>query len=200
MTGKKPRYQDALGHPLVRKARAFAAEAHGRHQQVRRYTQEDYIVHPQAVAEQVASYLPEPEVLAAAWLHDVVEDTDVEPEEIRALFGEDVADLVAQLTSGPHSAELERAERKLIDRLRLEQADQRAQTIKLADIIDNTRTLVARDPEFAAQYLPEKYAMLQVLKAGHPELFEQARQIIEQGLQELEQLRMTINQASCGNS
>lgn len=178
----------AMQHPLVERARRFASDAHGRHEQVRRYTNEDYIVHPQAVAERVAEYLPEPEVLAAAWLHDVVEDTDVDLDEIRALFGDEVALLVGQLTSGPHGSELERSERKLIDRRQLEQADTRAKTIKLADIIDNTHTIAERDPEFAALYLPEKYAMLQVLKQGNPELFAEARQIIERGLQQLEQL------------
>ncbi|SEF53725.1 HD domain-containing protein [Oceanospirillum linum] len=178
----------AMQHPLVERARQFASDAHGRHEQVRRYTNEDYIVHPQAVAERVAEFLPEPEVLAAAWLHDVVEDTDVDLDEIRQLFGDEVALLVEQLTSGPHSDDLERAERKLLDRMQLQQADKRAKTIKLADIIDNTNTIAERDPEFAALYLPEKYAMLQVLKQGRPELFALARQIIEEGLQQLDQL------------
>ncbi|WP_417596612.1 HD domain-containing protein [Oceanospirillum sp.] len=178
----------AMQYPLVERARQFASDAHGRHEQVRRYTNEDYIVHPQAVAERVAEFLPEPEVLAAAWLHDVVEDTDVDLDEIRHLFGDDVALLVEQLTSGPHSDDLARAERKLLDRMQLQQADKRAKTIKLADIIDNTNTIAERDPEFAALYLPEKYAMLQVLKQGRPELFALARQIIEEGLQQLDQL------------
>jgi len=180
--------EGAMQHPLVERARQFASDAHGRHEQIRRYTNEAYIVHPQAVAERVAEFLPQPEVLAAAWLHDVVEDTDVALEEIHQLFGEEVALLVDQLTSGPHSKELERAERKLLDRMQLEQADIRAKTIKLADIIDNTHTIAERDPEFAALYLPEKYAMLQVLKQGNPELFALARQIIEEGLQQLTEL------------
>lgn len=176
---------ESMQHPLVEKARQFASDAHGRLEQVRRYTNEDYIVHPQAVAERVAACLPDPEVLAAAWLHDVVEDTDVDLEEIRLLFGDEVALLVEQLTSGPHDPALDRAERKRIDRQQLAQADTRAKTIKLADIIDNTDTIAERDPEFAALYLPEKYAMLQVLKQGDPELFALARQIIESGLRQL---------------
>lgn len=189
-TKKRSEHQPAsLQHPLVEKARIFATDAHGRHEQVRRYTNEDYIVHPQAVAERVAEVIPEPEVLAAAWLHDVVEDTDVDLAEIEQLFGAEVALLVRQLTSGPHDPELARAERKLLDREQLAQADIRAKTIKLADIIDNTHTIADRDPEFAALYLPEKFAMLQVLKQGHPELFELAKSIIEDGLYQLEQLR-----------
>ena len=119
----------SMTHPLVEKARQFATDAHGRHEQIRRYTNEDYIVHPQAVAERVSEFLSQPEVLAAAWLHDVVEDTDVNIEEIRQLFGDDVALLVDQLTSGPHGSELARAERKLLDREQLQQADIRAKTI-----------------------------------------------------------------------
>jgi (p)ppGpp synthase/HD superfamily hydrolase len=181
----------SMTHPLVEKARQFATDAHGRHEQIRRYTNEDYIVHPQAVAERVSEFLWQPEVLAAAWLHDVVEDTDVNIEEIRQLFGDDVALLVDQLTSGPHGSELARAERKLLDREQLQQADIRAKTIKLADIIDNTHTIADRDPEFAARYLPEKYAMLQVLKQGHPALFKLAKSIVEKGLHQLEQLSQT---------
>jgi len=181
----------SMTHPLVEKARQFATDAHGRHEQIRRYTNEDYIVHPQAVAERVSEFLPQPEVLAAAWLHDVVEDTDVNIEEIRQLFGDDVALLVDQLTSGPHGSDLARAERKLLDREQLQQADIRAKTIKLADIIDNTHTIADRDPEFAARYLPEKYAMLQVLKQGNPALFKLAKSIVEEGLHQLEQLNQT---------
>ena len=98
---------------------------------------------------------------------------------------------MALLTFGPHDSGLERAERKYLDRQQLAKADIRAKTIKLADIIDNTHTIADRDPEFAALYLPEKYAMLQVLKQGNPVLFQQAKAIIEQGLYKLEQLRQT---------
>jgi len=175
-----------MNHPLVQKAREFASDAHGRHEQVRRYTNEAYIVHPQAVVERVAIVLPDPIVLAAAWLHDVVEDTDVALIEIEQHFGGDVALLVEQLTTGPHPAHLSREQRKQKDRKQLQDACQAAQTIKLADIIDNTYTIAQRDPEFASLYLPEKKSMLQVLILGHPKLFAVAEKIIEEGLSELD--------------
>ena len=174
-----------MNHPLVERAREFASDAHGRHEQVRRYTNEAYIVHPQAVAERVAGVLPDPIVLAAAWLHDVVEDTEVQLAEIEHHFGLEVAALVEQLTSGPHPPHLSRKQRKQKDREQLHAASAAAKTIKLADIIDNTHTITERDPEFAALYLPEKRRMLQVLGNGHSELYAMAEQIIEQGLQQL---------------
>lgn len=170
-------------HPMVVKARAFASDAHSRHGQVRRYTNEAYIVHPQAVVETVSAVLSVPEALAAAWLHDVVEDTDVELKEIEQHFGVQVAQLVEQLTTGPHPAHLSREQRKQIDRQQLRMACDIAQTIKLADIIDNTDTIADRDPEFAALYLPEKKSMLAVLINGHPTLYARAETIIEEGLQ-----------------
>jgi hypothetical protein len=48
----------------------------------------------------------------------------------------------------------------------------RAQTIKLADLIDNTKTIVARDPKFAKVYLREKIALLHVLTKGDPTLMK----------------------------
>ncbi|MBB1489523.1 HD domain-containing protein [Oceanospirillum sediminis] len=178
----------ALNHPLVIKARDFASDAHGRHGQIRRYTNEAYIVHPQAVVETVSRVLSEPEALAAAWLHDVVEDTDVELSDIELHFGEQVALLVDQLTTGPHSPHLSREQRKRKDRQQLGAACQIAKTIKLADIIDNTHTIADRDPEFAALYLPEKKSMLEVLVAGDPGLYAQAEAIIEEGLLLLDSL------------
>lgn len=178
----------ALNHPLVIKARDFASDAHGRHGQIRRYTNEAYIVHPQAVVETVSGVLEEPEALAAAWLHDVVEDTDVELSEIELHFGEQVALLVDQLTTGPHPPSMSRAQRKQKDRQQLGAACQIAKTIKLADIIDNTHTIADRDPEFAALYLPEKKSMLEVLMTGDPGLYAQAEAIIEEGLLLLDSL------------
>lgn len=173
---------DLMQHPLVQQAREFAADAHGRLEQVRRYTNQPYIVHPQAVAERVAMVLANPVALAAAWLHDVVEDTDVELAEIEALFGPEVALLVGQLTVAQHPPHLSRDERKHLDRRRLQQAETEAKTIKLADIIDNTHTIAERDPEFAALYLPEKKSMLEVLTEGDVQLYALAEQIINDGL------------------
>lgn len=83
---------------LEARAHAFATDAHGDIDQRRKYTGEPYIVHPIAVAELVRSVPHTPEMIAAALLHDVVEDTPVTIEGIETEFGARVAELVGWLT------------------------------------------------------------------------------------------------------
>jgi (p)ppGpp synthase/HD superfamily hydrolase len=85
-----------------------------------------------------------PEMLAAAWLHDVVENTKTTVEDIRLLFGAAIANFVDQLTDVSRSFDGNRARRKALDRAHLAKASQEAQTIKLADLIDNSPRLWAR--------------------------------------------------------
>jgi len=74
---------------LARSARAFAQEAH--EGQRRKQTGEPFVRHPIAVAELLAERGCDTEVLAAAYLHDVVEKTEVGLDEIRDRFGSGVA-------------------------------------------------------------------------------------------------------------
>jgi (p)ppGpp synthase/HD superfamily hydrolase len=95
------------------------------------------------------------EMVAAAWLHDLVEDTAVPLSLIRAEFGAQVARLVNELTAVSAPADGDRAARKALDRAHTAQASAAAQTIKAADLISNLRTVEARDPQFAAIYMRE---------------------------------------------
>ena len=79
---------------LVEKALQFASEAHGSIGQKRKYTGEDYIVHPIEVMEIVKSVPHTQEMLAAALLHDTVEDTPATFEDIEREFGHEVCILV----------------------------------------------------------------------------------------------------------
>ena len=67
----------------IERAAEFAKAAHEGIDQRRKYTNEPYIVHPQLVAEIVSSVTDDEDMICAAWLHDVVEDTPVTLEEIR---------------------------------------------------------------------------------------------------------------------
>ncbi len=60
---------------LIERAKVFATQAHQRIDQRRKYNNQPYHVHLEAVAKLVASVTDEAEMIAAAWLHDVVEDT-----------------------------------------------------------------------------------------------------------------------------
>ncbi len=172
---------------LEEQARRYATKAHADAGQRRKYTDEPYIVHPAAVVELVRSVCDDEEMLAAAWLHDTVEDTPNTLNDIRNDFGERVASLVEMLTNRGATAGQNRAARKLAHFRHTQQASPDAQTIKLADIIDNTRSIVHFDPHFARVYLNEKRVQIQLLTAGNRTLWQQAEQVIEQGISQLSQ-------------
>jgi len=170
---------------VVAKAAEYARLAHESIDQRRKYTNEPYIVHPQAVAATVSSVTDDPATIAAAWLHDVVEDTPITLDQLTDEFGADIAGLVSDLTNASTQEHGNRQQRKAIDRQHTAQADPRAKTVKLADLIDNLSDIVAAAPGFARLYLGEKQLQLQVLTEGHPELYQRAQEIIEKGLQAL---------------
>src|SRR5210317_2166475 len=115
----------------------FATKAHG--DQKRKYTNDPYIVHPIAVSEIVKTVAHTDEMVAAALLHDVVEDTDVTLDQIKDKFGSKVAELVGWLTDISRPEDGNRKTRKTLDREHSAEAPADAQTIKLADLIHNTK-------------------------------------------------------------
>jgi (p)ppGpp synthase/HD superfamily hydrolase len=161
------------------KALAFATKAHGDIDQRRKYTNAPYIEHPVAVADIVRGVCDDPEVVAAAYLHDVVEDTPVALEEIRAAFGDRVAELVFWVTDKSKPGDGNRDIRKAIDRDHIAEAPAEAQTIKLADVIHNTATIEQYDPDFARVYRHEKRRLLDVLTLGDPTLMARAREQLQ---------------------
>ena len=161
---------------MEERAKRFATAAHTSIDQRRKYTGEPYIAHPAAVVELVRSVPHSEAMLAAAWLHDTVEDTPVALEDIEREFGAEVAALVEQLTDVSRPEDGNRRIRKAIDRAHTAQASPEAKTIKLADLIDNSRTITALDPGFARVYLVEKAALLDVLQEGDAVLLAMARQ------------------------
>jgi (p)ppGpp synthase/HD superfamily hydrolase len=145
---------------VVEQARTFAIAAHSACGQVRKYTGEPYHVHPAEVAWIVEQAGGTEAQRAAAWLHDVVEDTDVSIELIEQMFGTYVAELVGWLTDVSKPEDGNRAERKAIDREHTAQASLDAKMIKLADLISNTSSIVEHDEKFAKVYLAEKRLLL----------------------------------------
>ena len=157
---------------LVKKARAFAEKAHFNQQ--RKYSGLPYIVHPVEVMEIVKSVPHDEEMLAAALLHDVVEDTNISIEQIEQEFGSGVARLVDDLTDISKPSDGNRATRKAIDRAHSARASARAQTVKLADLISNSADIAENDPGFAKVYLAEKMLLLEVLTKGDKTLHYRA--------------------------
>jgi (p)ppGpp synthase/HD superfamily hydrolase len=163
---------------MVERARVFATAAHAAVGQVRKYTFEPYIVHPAEVAKIVRDAGGSEAMIAAAWLHDTVEDTDVTIETIRAEFGVEVAELVGWLTDVSRPEHGNRAHRKALDRAHSAAAPAEAQTVKLADLIANTRSIMAHDAAFAKTYLEEKRLLLAVMTKGDARLMAEARKFI----------------------
>jgi (p)ppGpp synthase/HD superfamily hydrolase len=163
---------------MVERARVFATAAHAAVGQVRKYTFEPYIVHPAEVAKIVRDAGGSEAMVAAAWLHDTVEDTGVTIETIRAEFGVEVAELVGWLTDVSRPEHGNRAHRKSLDRAHSAAAPAEAQTVKLADLIANTRSIMAHDAAFAKTYLEEKRLLLAVMTKGDARLMAEAKKFI----------------------
>jgi len=163
---------------LINEALIFATEKHAG--QSRKYTGQPYIFHPISVA-MIVMETPNhtEEMVAAALLHDVVEDCGVPPEEVGVRFGQSVQKLVYWLTDIARPEDGNRAQRKALERAKWARCDMPgAKTVKLADLLDNTSSIIARDPKFATVYLEEKRLMLPLLEGGDSGLLERARATI----------------------
>ena len=148
---------------------AFAATAHT--DQRRKYDGLPYITHPIHVMMILhKAGIKDEDMLIAAVLHDVVEDTPCSSEAIYRRFGERVAMLVGELTDVYTSKaypQFNRAKRKELERQRIALTSAEAQTIKYADFISNTMSIVPNDPGFARTYLDEKEKILAVARKGN---------------------------------
>jgi guanosine-3',5'-bis(diphosphate) 3'-pyrophosphohydrolase len=134
-------YKPDVDRALIARAFDYAARAH--EGQVRQSGQE-FIYHPWGVAKILAGLQLDEATLAAALLHDVVEDTDTDPDEIRAEFGDEIAQLVAGVTklTRVQFQSREHAEAENYRKLIVAMAeDVRVILIKLADRLHNLRTI-----------------------------------------------------------
>jgi guanosine-3',5'-bis(diphosphate) 3'-pyrophosphohydrolase len=165
---------------LLDEAISFAALAHAG--QLRKYTGEPYIVHPIEVMSIVHRHGGTEEMKIAAVLHDVVEDCSFSLDTIRRFFGNVVEELVDGLTdqfTKENYPELNRDERKARERERLAGSLPMVQTIKYADLISNTASIVAHDKNFARKYL------LLVMNEGDEELLALALRSVTEGQTQL---------------
>jgi (p)ppGpp synthase/HD superfamily hydrolase len=176
---------------ILEKIRDFADEAHG--DQMRKYSPERYIVHPVRVMEMLQNYNSNLPVLAAALLHDVLEDTEVGRKEIldflRALMSNGQAQktlaLVEELTDVYIKKDyplLNREQRKRKELDRIIRTSPEAQTIKYADILDNTKEITTKDPDFAPRFLRECLEVLKNTNKGNKNLRNIALEAVNDGL------------------
>lgn len=166
---------------ITQKAKLVATVAHGACGHIRKYSGQDYIIHPIEVAETLIAYGfgDDLNLIAGAYLHDVDEDTDLDCKWIDGEFNGDVADIVFQVTNPSKKfPELSRKERKAMDLVFLAQAELRPMALKLADIVCNAPSIIREDPKFAKTWIPEAFAIIEVVKAGSDELYQEAKYIL----------------------
>jgi (p)ppGpp synthase/HD superfamily hydrolase len=134
------------GLASVECARIFAIRSFGSYNRPGGRAYDEQIVHAQEVAELVAEAGGSKEEVVAAWLHDVVEDTDVELAIIRTQFGEAVAEIVSGLTDADDMSGLPTLKRKRRQAQKLREKGGRVKLPKLADQISNLRQIFHSPP------------------------------------------------------
>ena len=130
---------------LITRAFNFASDRHSG-QRRKGQAQEPYVNHLAEVAQLVAEATngSDPNLVAAALLHDTVEDTQTEPRELATVFNEDVASLVGEVTD---DKTLRKEERKAIQIAKAPEKTPRAKILKLADKTSNLRSMAKSPPE-----------------------------------------------------
>jgi len=133
-----------LTHTLILKAAQFAAEQH-RDQRRKDIHASPYIIHPISVALAISQIggVDDPEILAAALLHDTLEDTKTEPEDLEAEFGKKVCEYVLDVTD---DKTLEKDERKSRQIEHAKKISKGAALIKLGDKISNVTDVINNPP------------------------------------------------------
>lgn len=149
---------------IAYKAMLYATQQHTSQQ--RKFSNEPYIIHLAEVAGIVASVAwthpaMHPQTLVAvAWLHDILEDTNSHVSVLHQLFGQEVAYGVQCLTCDPHE-DKNTAESEYTKKL--SNCPSWVQTIKCADMISNLRNIWTRDTKFATGYTKRCRERIQVL-------------------------------------
>lgn len=157
---------------LITKAVLFAEKAH--RGQVRKYTAgEPYFVHCAEVAHMVSKFSPSgvtgSAMIAAAYCHDILEDTRIQDWEIGSALNDTVMNYVQWITKDKKETRKETLD---LYNHKLAGAPDEVKLIKLADIYSNLKTIAERDAAFAKQYFQEKAMQAQCLSEGNSKLYE----------------------------
>lgn len=164
-------YTDAAG--LVLKATEFAAHKH-RDQRRKDAGASPYINHPIGLANVLCNEggITDPVILSAALLHDTMEDTETDYEELRGQFGEDIADVVVEVTD---TKWLSREARKRLQISKASHSSVRARAVKIADKICNLRDILGSPPAGWSLQRKQKYfdwakQVVDGVRGAYPEL------------------------------
>lgn len=173
----------------------FVKESHG--SQLRKYTNEPYWTHPYAVAEIVSQYDIGELAIEGALGHDLLEDTKVTVSELLdklILFGyapmevlaiiQTITSLTDQFTPENYT-KINRAARKKLEAARMSLMSSHVQSIKCADLIHNTSSIVEHDQNFARTYLREKRELLDAMVNANVDIRQRAYDTHEEAFKKI---------------
>jgi len=167
---------------IWQKAASFAARAHG--EQLRKDDETPYIAHPFRVTMTIRDVfeVDDTNILAAALLHDTIEDTTTDYDVVHEEFGPAIASLVAALTKDMRLPE-DRREKEYMKQLK--EAPWQARLVKLADVYDNLADSPSASME--KRSILKAKEVLQLAETGEPELVRAASEL-EKLIQQYEKL------------
>jgi (p)ppGpp synthase/HD superfamily hydrolase len=172
-----------MAKSVILEAAAFAAYAHKG--QGRKWTGVPYITHPRRVAGHVATLKGATEqMVAAAFLHDVIEDCAIILATIEHNFGNEVAELVWWLTNPEKPEGMTRARHKAQIHKRLASAPKQAKRIKLCDRIDNLQEMDGAPGEFQVLYGEESLDLAEAIGDADETLKSELIQLVGRMLDE----------------
>lgn len=122
---------------LISQAQRYAAKQHLG--QTRKGDNSPYITHPEAVYEIARLETSDPAILAACWLHDTIEDTSTTYEELRELFGKEIADIVLAVSEDKTIKDWKQRKAKYIKNVF---SNEKAQIVAWADKMHNAESLI----------------------------------------------------------
>lgn len=153
---------------LMKRAEQFASHHHSG----QTYEGGPYTVHLSTVAGLLEAYGAPDHLVAAGWLHDVVEDTEATIDDVRSEFGPKVAQLVEAVTNRPDQSQLERLSESI-------HGDMAATMLKLADRIANVEAS-KRGGRHAQRYLAQHEGFREIVEpAAMPNMLRRYDQAIE---------------------
>jgi (p)ppGpp synthase/HD superfamily hydrolase len=159
---------------IVNKAYNYSKDKHKG--QVRYYTKLEYFTHPKAVARIIERLFNDEIMVAAALLHDVLEDTETSCKQLHNEFGQEVADLVVELTNNKNILKEKGKTQYLIDKI--DNMSSRARSIKLADRLHNIMHLredIDKYPiKFIAKLVKETESILLSIEEHNLDLAQQS--------------------------
>lgn len=157
-------------NPIIEAAR-YAEEMHRGQERKYHVPPVPYFTHVSRVAQMVMLHRQSTEeMVVAAYLHDVVEDTAAPIQNVETRFGVVVATFVEWLTNPSKGSSAPRAERKKQDREHLARAPDEVKIIKLLDRIDNLRDLERAPVDFKKKYAEESILLTETIGHVDPDL------------------------------